>query len=78
MKIREGFVSNSSSTSFVVVVEDNTEIELRIKVDLAKFGDVLTTEQEVIDYFTEQFDLEDNDFHRKWYEQALDVRLGEV
>ena len=34
MKTRTGFISNSSSTSFIVGVEDETRVELRISVDL--------------------------------------------
>ena len=55
MKTRIGFISNSSSTSFIVGVEDNTEIELHIKVDLARYGDVIDTKEGLDEYFKDKY-----------------------
>jgi len=51
MKIRNGFVSNSSSSSFIVATNGNTKIKISYEVDLAKIGKVLSTEREVIKEF---------------------------
>ena len=47
MKIRRGFVSNSSSSSFVVAIGDKSEVTLTIKADLSRFADteIETVEQ---------------------------------
>jgi hypothetical protein len=56
MKIRNGFVSNSSSSSFVVAVKDTTKIKLEIDVDLADYADkIIATEQELKDYFEYEY-----------------------
>lgn len=47
MKIRNGFVSNSSSSSFVVAVDGETRVKLTIDVDLSKHGKVLRTIEEL-------------------------------
>ena len=39
MKIRKGFVSNSSSSSFVIGIGHKAEVTLTIKADLARFAD---------------------------------------
>lgn len=40
MKVRNGFVSNSSSSSFVVAIGDKSEVTLTIKADLSRFADI--------------------------------------
>lgn len=50
MKVRSGFVSNSSSSSFVVAVEkDAQEIVLTMKADLRKYADATATTVEELD-----------------------------
>ena len=52
MKLRNGFVSNSSSSSFIVAVKDATKIQLVIEADLEKFADkIITTEEELNKHF---------------------------
>jgi len=75
MKTRKGFVSNSSSTSFIVGVEDNTEIELHIKVDLARYGDVIDNKEELDEYFQDrywQYD-EDEEYWKEEYDKCIAV-----
>ena len=56
MKLRNGFVSNSSSSSFVVAVTDKTKVTLQVTVDLKKYADkVCTTEDELRDYFKYEY-----------------------
>jgi hypothetical protein len=56
MKIRNGFVSNSSSSSFIVAVGKETEVTLTVKVDLARFTDATIETLEGLDrYFIEQY-----------------------
>jgi len=75
MKTREGFISNSSSTSFIVGVKENTKIDLHIKVDLADYGDVITTKEELDEYYNDrywQYD-EDEEYWKEEYNKCLAV-----
>ncbi len=75
MKIRQGFVSNSSSSSFVVAVKDSSKVILTIEVDLNKFADhVLCDEEEVRQYFNDEYEYElkeKEDWVLKRMEQCL-------
>lgn len=68
MKIRNGFVSNSSSSSFIVAAKDrkHTKIKITIEVDLSKFvpqycksKPIATTVEELREIFREHFDFEE-------------------
>jgi len=52
MKIRSGFVSNSSSSSFIVAAGKNpAKVSITLEVDLEKYVQrTLNTEEEVLDY----------------------------
>ncbi len=75
MKTRQGFVSNSSSTSFIVGIEDSTEIELHIKIDLSNYGDVVTTKEELDKYYNDRYWKydEDEEWWKEEYEKCLAV-----
>ena len=68
MKIRYGYVSNSSSSSFIIAVKDPTNLNIKITLDvnLSAFKDnIIKTKQELLDYFKERYLLEpenDKDF----------------
>ena len=57
MKVRNGFVSNSSSSSFVVAMSKEGKPEITIKVDLTKYTDhILSTIQELNEYWGNERD----------------------
>ena len=78
MKIRKGFVSNSSSSSFIVATSRKTsgKIVLTIKVDLKNYADkVITTEKELLKYLDYNYDWspdcgEDDSWARGYYIKA--------
>ncbi|MHA2280251.1 MAG: hypothetical protein ACXAC5_05270 [Promethearchaeota archaeon] len=54
MKVRSGFVSNSSSSSFIVAVEDETRVKVKIsfEADLEKYARrKLSTIEELNEYY---------------------------
>ena len=53
MKIRSGFVSNSSSSSFAIGCPAGKGTKVTIEVDLADLGTVLTTVEECEAHFRE-------------------------
>ena len=78
MKIRNGFVSNSSSSSFIVAATPKkATIKFTIEVDLEKYAqDVLKTEKDVIRYFHDRYrsEIEDEeDYVINQYTKALDA-----
>lgn len=77
MKIRSVFVSNSSSSSFIVGCKPGkTKIKLTIEVDLSRHGDVLKTEEEVKKHIKEELgwrecDLVEDGYAAEWYEEMM-------
>ena len=60
MKVRMGFVSNSSSSSFVVAVGQESEVVLTIKADLSAFADsTITTVEDLEEYIIEEYGWRD-------------------
>ena len=81
MKIRGGFVSNSSSSSFVVAVGDKTEVTLTVKADLARFADTeIETVEHLERYMVEEWGwgslntldaiLEDSEYAKRIYQES--------
>jgi len=77
MKIRNGFVSNSSSSSFVVATSGSTngKVTLTIEVDLKDYTDKsVKSEKELLAYLEHSYawTLEDAycDSIKEWYEKA--------
>lgn len=86
MKTRNGFVSNSSSTSFVVALKNakktSTKVKLEIEVDLKDYGTVFTNVEELRKYYKDELcdeDLDQNeDFQlaKKAIEKGKAVIIG--
>lgn len=54
MKVREGFVSNSSTSSFIVAVDDGGDVPkvtIQIEVDIARYADATIRTQEELDAY---------------------------
>lgn len=76
MKTRIGFVSNSSSSSFIVVADrlDETKITLETSVN-ALVDKTFETEQEVKEYYISQYYWSEDkteDFEQKWFHFMTD------
>jgi hypothetical protein len=69
MKIRKGFVSNSSSSSFIVAVDPSVNpkgcVTIQVEVELSDMGRTLRNEQEVIKYCKEHYYSDDNEYKEK-------------
>lgn len=50
MKLRSGFVSNSSSSSFIVTGDEITPEKLVISIDISKMGHMIRNEDDIEDY----------------------------
>ena len=75
MKIRSGFVSNSSSSSFVVALPKDVKPELNIKIDLTKYiKGKISTIKELNEYWKKNRDEIDDLYER--CRKSID--LGEV
>lgn len=57
LKSRKGFVSNSSSSSFVVAVHDecNPICTVTLTADLSRFGRIIRTEKELYSYAKDHY-----------------------
>ena len=52
MKVRSSFISNSSSSSFIVAFKENTKGTVTIEIDLEKYKDkIIETPEDLYDYF---------------------------
>lgn len=80
MKIRTGFVSNSSSSSFIVGIKNGqTKITVPIEIDLQKYKrTIIKTKEELKEYITDQYELSEP-YALDLYEKALEsVNNGET
>lgn len=66
MKIRSGFVSNSSSSSFIVAVKKGkkAKVKLELEVDLADYSNTtLSNKEDVLAYLKDHYGYEKGDFN---------------
>ena len=61
MKIRQGFVSNSSSSSFIVAFKKekpiSTKVKIEMEIDLATYGTVFDNIKDLQCYYTEKYKI---------------------
>ena len=62
MKIRNGFVSNSSSSSFIVSGNKEEDFIINVPIDLRKFGRVFTKEniKDFLEYANKEIYMEED------------------
>ena len=80
MKIRTGFVSNSSSTSFAVSSknEDDAKITISFEIDLSKYASyILKTKEEVNKYYMECRDYRDFNDIEKFIKESDEIFIKE-
>lgn len=75
MKIRSGYVSNSSSSSFIVATDGDPIVTVRI--DLTKFiSKTLTTKEEILEWYLDDYGYTEEEllgdrYHKPKYEAML-------
>lgn len=73
MKIRNGFVSNSSSSSFIISSEMHIEPEITIKIPMKNLGAYcITNTESLIKYFIKNYGLEYSSENES-FEEILDI-----
>jgi hypothetical protein len=87
MKIRNGFVSNSSSSSFIIAAEPGESTSMMVSIDISSFGDIVKNEEELRAYIESQyyeFDEEDSyiggkiEFARKAFADGKIAFFGNI
>lgn len=80
MKKRNGFVSNSSSSSFIIAGNIDTEIEVKMSVNVTRFcDDYCTTKEELDHYFTHNWGCDLNYIEEeKWFKEQYENCLAAI
>ncbi len=56
MKVRSGFVSNSSSSSFILGLRgDDAKVTISIEIDLSKYGELIETKEQLERYVLDEY-----------------------
>ena len=78
MKTRHGFVSNSSSSSFVVAVKPGKD-EVKVAFSLSELADTEIKTVEELDHWRAEWDEEDNEYYKDIYESCLKaLKAGKI
>ena len=74
MKNRAGFVSNSSSSSFIVAVENPKSAKIKVEIDLAELAAKVTTPSQLKECFIDEYgkDFADDAEITKLYQDCLE------
>lgn len=82
MKKRYGFVSNSSSSSFIIASKPGEKIKMEIEIDPSKYmrsytngGEPITTIENLNSYYSYEFDWIEDDFHEALKTKTIDEIL---
>lgn len=85
MKARNGFVSNSSSSSFIVAVKDrnktSTKVKIEIEVDLSRYAEeTIDTAERLCEYFMDNYGLDAEELkdHEKYQKCKKAIEAGKV
>ena len=74
MKIRKGFVSNSSSSSYIIAT-NNSKITLTFQLDLEEFADKIFDDEESLhNYFLEEYGWSETPTFESLIEKDEEVR----
>jgi hypothetical protein len=81
-KIRKGFVSNSSSSSFVITGDIQTD-KMVVTIDLSDFGTLCKTEEDIRKYYEDQWGEYDPEDYRvaanlELIQEGKAVFLGQI
>jgi hypothetical protein len=79
MKIRKGFVSNSSSSSFIIATpKDKKELKILVELDLSELTESsANSKEELLEIFKEEYSMESEEeikeskYMFEWYQKAL-------
>jgi len=78
MKIRNGFVSNSSSSSFIIAAPKGKEMKILVEIDLSELSEQkINSKEELLGVFEEVYGanteskIKEEEYLWNWYQKAL-------
>ena len=71
MKIRNGFVSNSSSSSFIIACKpEQTKVKIEVELDFKDHGEVIDNLEDFLEYIEDYYGWQDKASNAKFIEAA--------